>query len=131
MSSTDKRYPQSAPDGTPIPFDIGYLSGLMIESIAVAASSAVSLPAAAVIAVIYATCECVVLFGDGSPSAALTEGAFLTSAVFVPKNGLVSIQIPALKFSCISADGASTGKLYITVFERWEGLSQDLLGRRM
>ena len=131
MASTDKRYPLSAPDGSSIPFDLGYPSGLVIISVAVAASAALELPVDANLATFFSSCDCVVSFGDASPSAVLTEGVFSSLHIHIPANSSVALQIPAQFISVISADGVTEGKLYISVFEPWEGLGKDLLGRFM
>ena len=130
MADADN-YPQSSPAGDAIPFDIGYPYGLIIAPIAVAAGAPIELPADAVLAVLCATCACVVSFGDLTPSASVSEGVFLEDTAYIPAGGTLSIQVPKLFLSFISADGSSTGKVYVSLFRAWQSLGKDLLGSNM
>ena len=129
--SSPEWYPLASPKGEVIPFDVGFPYGLVIANIALTVGAAISLPADSLLAVLFATCGCVVSFDDATPVASLTLSTFAPLQVFVPKDGTLSIQIPALKFSVISSDGASTGKLYVTLFRPYQSLGKDLLTRRM
>lgn len=122
-------YPQSSPDGTPIPFDIGLPYGIFIAPIAVAASSEYALPTDVdLVAVMEATCSAVISYDGLAPS--ITEGALLSPASIVSAGASVSVYIPkGTTFQTKSLDGSSTGKLYISLFTPWEGLTKAVLGR--
>lgn len=131
MVASAERYPLSSPREDSIPFDVGFPYGLMNVAIGVAASAPLSLPPDAVLAVLYASCDCIISFGPLAPSALTTEGVFLEESVFVPAGGMLTIQVPDLFFSCISADGVTTGKLRVCLFKPWQGMGKELLGSYM
>ncbi len=128
-----ENYPLSSPKGDSIPFDIGFPYGLFTVPLGLVASDPYQLPEDATIAVLHASCDCIICFGstDPAPSADLTEGAFFEHHTFVPAGGILSIQVPDQYFSVISSDGVSTGKLRLSLFKPWQSIGKDLLTRKM
>lgn len=116
-------YPLSDPRGIPLPFDVGAPEGLWITSVAVAASAEKTLPATWDLVVLYATVDTVIGFGVG---VALTLAADVEKVdhQFVPANTPVSIKLPNVKFKVMSANGVSTGFLYVQKYRVWRAASQ-------
>ena len=122
-----KFYPLADPRGNSIPFDVGDPSGLAILNIGVAASAALDLSGATdLLATLFATVDTIVSYGTSDP--VTTAGSLLPDQSFIPANSSLVVLLPATSLKCISADGVSTGKLYINLYNKWQALGKDIQG---
>ena len=115
-----QQYPNSDASGNPIPFDVGDPYGMFIDSIGIAASSAIVIPNTdnlTLIAVFIATCRCIISWDGTDP--VTTEEVFKTNQAIIPI-GSHKLLLPGLSIKNISADGSSTGKLYCMVYRAWK-----------
>lgn len=113
-------YPHSAPDGTPIPFDILRPAGLILQAFTNVAVNNIVIPSTAEVLVIQTTADCILRFGaDVSVPA---NGVNLSNAVFLTPGFVWSIDHnAATKFGVIRA-GAANGTIYVQLATRWKDL---------
>jgi len=119
-------YPLSATRGVPLPFDIGRPEALFITAVGVAASAEKEVPHVDwELVVLYATVDTIIMFGD-AVTLTTTVDEIKENAQFIPSLSPVSIMLPDGKFKTISADGVSTGLLYIQKYHIWKATGQQV-----
>lgn len=113
-------YPHSAPDGTPIPFDIVRPHGLIITPFAAAAIDNIPIPASAELLVIQATHDCIIAIGAAATVPA--PGAFAANHFYItPGVTWILDHNAAAVFGVIRAS-TSDGTLYINAVKKWKDL---------
>lgn len=122
------QYPFADPNGNPLPFSIGNPYGLVTQAIGTSASSTLTLPTDVTVAVFFATVRCVVSFRGTTP--VLANGTFSEDHMIIPKGSVHGILVPDVSIRNISADGSSTGKLYIQLYKPWKTAGIDSLSQR-
>ena len=124
------QFPNSDADGRPFPFDIGDPYGLVIESVAVAASASLSLSADVVslVGLFFCTVRTVVSFNGTAP--VLTERLLSTEQIIIGANKEHRILMPDYRIRCMSADGSSVGKLYLQLYRPWKAGGVGALAQR-
>jgi len=116
-----QQYPHSSLSGQSLPFEVGDPYGMFIDSIAVAASAGVAIPNdddLTLVALCLATVRCIISWDGVAP--VTTEQSFKTNQAIIPAGGVHKLLLPGLTIRNISADGTSTGKLYVQVYRAWK-----------
>jgi len=112
-------YPHSAPDGTPIPFDIVRPLGLIRQDFTAAASGNIAIPSDAELLAFMSTQECIVKFGAAATVPA--NGVHNIDMIVIPAGGLLVVDHNfATTFSVIAL--ADEGTLYVQTIKKWKDL---------
>jgi hypothetical protein len=113
-------YPHSAPDGTPIPFDIVRPLGLIRQDFTAVASAEIAIPTNAELLLLMATQECLMQL-DGVV-AIPANGVHTLGLIAIPGATAVVIEPNgALTFSVIRL-GSDDGTLYVQTITKWKDL---------
>ena len=124
-----RQYPNSTPEGSIIPFDVGVPYGLYIVSVTGAALVAArKLPVDASLCTAMATVRSILSFEGTAP--AVTEDTFQSNFILLPANKLVHFVLPSNIFNCISA-AAEVGKIYLQLWTPFQATGVASLKQHM
>jgi hypothetical protein len=118
-----RQYPNSDPNGAPLPFDVGDLHGsgfIEIDGTDSDAFTIANTPGYVLILVLIAT-TCDVVFTLDNTATVITAGTFTADQGIVLKNQAVKVlATEAISIKARSLDGTSTGQLTIYAFRAWK-----------
>jgi hypothetical protein len=121
QTAPQDNYPFSTSDGKVIPLDIIKPKGALFHSFTTALSYVEVPVAISSVAILIATEDCFVVFGD--PPASILGDIFYDKMIYIPKGNAVAT---TLEDSAINVKAISTsGILYVQLIEKWAGLSLD------
>lgn len=129
------QYPNSNPEGLPLPFDVGDLYGtarLAIAATATATALEITNPSGFILIAVFFAVDARALVSLDGTDPTLTDGEFQESVLVVPKNGINKVLLPSdAEIKCISEDGSTTGRLLINIYRAWKSGGIDALKQSM